>query len=105
METSKKLVIATQFYPPDASTTAVYLGKTAEGLAAENNVTVISAPRQHCRDRPGRASLARPIQGGCAGQDPVHSQLGAASHCLPRDRSSQSVPCKTEFEVHRWAVG
>jgi colanic acid biosynthesis glycosyl transferase WcaI len=43
METSTKLVMATQFYPPDASTTAVYLGKIAEGLAAESNVTVIAA--------------------------------------------------------------
>ena len=43
METSAKLIIATQFYPPDTSTTAVYLGKIAEGLAAENNVIVISA--------------------------------------------------------------
>jgi glycosyltransferase involved in cell wall biosynthesis len=43
MDTSAKLIIATQFYPPDTSTTAVYLGKIAEGLAAENNVTVIAA--------------------------------------------------------------
>lgn len=43
MEASTKLIIATQFYPPDASTTAVYLGKIAEGLAAENKVIVISA--------------------------------------------------------------
>ena len=43
MEASTKLIIATQFYPPDASTTAVYLGKIAEGLAAENKVIVVSA--------------------------------------------------------------
>jgi colanic acid biosynthesis glycosyl transferase WcaI len=43
MDASTKLIIATQFYPPDASTTAVYLGKIAEGLAAENKVIVISA--------------------------------------------------------------
>jgi glycosyltransferase involved in cell wall biosynthesis len=43
METSAKLIIATQFYPPDTSTTAAYLGKIAEGLAAENNVIVIAA--------------------------------------------------------------
>lgn len=43
MDSSPKLVIATQFYPPDASTTAVYLGKIAECLAAENNVTVLAA--------------------------------------------------------------
>jgi glycosyltransferase involved in cell wall biosynthesis len=43
METSTKLIIATQFYPPDTSTTAVYLGKIAEGLAAENSVIVIAA--------------------------------------------------------------
>lgn len=43
METSPKLIIATQFYPPHTSTTSVYLGKIAEGLAAENKVVVISA--------------------------------------------------------------
>jgi colanic acid biosynthesis glycosyl transferase WcaI len=43
METSPKLILATQFYPPDTSTTAVYLGKIAEGLASENNVTVLAA--------------------------------------------------------------
>ena len=50
METSAKLIIATQFYPPDTSTTAVYLGKIAEGLAAENNVLVIAAtPKSRSR--------------------------------------------------------
>ncbi len=38
-----KLIIATQFYPPDASTTAVYIGKIAAGLSAENNIVVLSA--------------------------------------------------------------
>jgi colanic acid biosynthesis glycosyl transferase WcaI len=43
MENATKLILATQFYPPDTSTTAVYLGKIAEGLAAENDVVVIAA--------------------------------------------------------------
>jgi glycosyltransferase involved in cell wall biosynthesis len=43
MKTSAKLILATQFYPPDTSTTAVYLAKIAAALAAEQQVTVISA--------------------------------------------------------------
>ncbi|KRR06781.1 hypothetical protein CQ12_32200 [Bradyrhizobium jicamae] len=43
MHNSARLILATQFYPPDTSTTAVYLGKIAETLAADNQVVVISA--------------------------------------------------------------
>lgn len=43
MKTSSKLIIATQFYPPDTSTTATYLNKIAESLATESNVVVIAA--------------------------------------------------------------
>ncbi|MDN3274944.1 glycosyltransferase family 4 protein [Frankia sp. RB7] len=43
MATSEKLIIAAQFYPPDATTTAVYVGKIARSLAADRQVLVISA--------------------------------------------------------------
>lgn len=43
MEKPAKLVIAAQFYPPDTSTTAVYVGKIADSLAADQQVVVISA--------------------------------------------------------------
>jgi glycosyltransferase involved in cell wall biosynthesis len=43
MDNSAKLIIATQFYPPDTSTTAVYLGKIANTLAVDHQVVVVSA--------------------------------------------------------------
>lgn len=77
-----KLIIATQFYPPDTSTTAVYLGKIAEGLAVENKVTVIAAtPNAHPRGEraasnpavielrswnPGKSALIQRAVAACA---------------------------------------
>jgi len=43
MHDSARLILATQFYPPDTSTTAVYLGQIADTLAMDNQVVVISA--------------------------------------------------------------
>ncbi|MGY3343500.1 MULTISPECIES: glycosyltransferase family 4 protein [unclassified Bradyrhizobium] len=43
MATSAKLIIAAQFYPPDATTTAVYVGRIAESLTGDRPVVVISA--------------------------------------------------------------
>jgi hypothetical protein len=43
MATSAKLIIAAQFYPPDTTTTAVYVGRIAESLARDRQVVVISA--------------------------------------------------------------
>ncbi|MCK1359025.1 glycosyltransferase family 4 protein [Bradyrhizobium sp. 199] len=43
MATSAKLIIAAQFYPPDPTTTAVYVGRIAESLARDRHVVVISA--------------------------------------------------------------
>jgi colanic acid biosynthesis glycosyl transferase WcaI len=37
------VIIATQFYPPDPSTTATYLGRIANALADDHQVVVISA--------------------------------------------------------------
>lgn len=62
METSTKLIITTQFYPPDTSTTAVYLGKIAEGLATENDVTVISATPNSSSSKEPAASNPKVIE-------------------------------------------
>lgn len=43
METPARLIIASQVYPPNATTTAVYVSKIAEGLAIDRQVVVISA--------------------------------------------------------------
>lgn len=43
MKNSGKLILATQFYPPDATTTAIYLAKIAGILATDHQVAVISA--------------------------------------------------------------
>ena len=43
MTISAKLIFATQFFPPDTNTAAVYLGKIADGLAEENRIVVLSA--------------------------------------------------------------
>ncbi|MEH2499508.1 colanic acid biosynthesis glycosyl transferase WcaI [Bradyrhizobium sp. AZCC 1678] len=43
MDNSARLILATQFYPPDTSTTAVYLGKIADTLAVDSQVVVVSA--------------------------------------------------------------
>lgn len=63
MKNATKLILATQFYPPDTSTTAVYLGKIAEGLAAESDVVVIAAT-------PGAGS-----RGTTAGSNPTVIEL------------------------------
>ncbi|MET4221776.1 colanic acid biosynthesis glycosyl transferase WcaI [Bradyrhizobium sp. LB8.2] len=43
MAISAKLIIAAQFYPPDTTTTAIYVGRIAECLARDRQVVVISA--------------------------------------------------------------
>lgn len=43
MGTATKVIIATQFYPPDTSTTAIYLGKIADALARDEHVVVVSS--------------------------------------------------------------
>ncbi|MCA6121803.1 glycosyltransferase family 4 protein [Bradyrhizobium sp. WSM 1704] len=45
-ETFKRIVFATQFYPPDSTTTATYLGKIANAFAADAEVVVLSATEQ-----------------------------------------------------------
>lgn len=45
MEKPAKLIIAAQFYPPDTSTTAVYVGRIADALAVDHQVVVVSATR------------------------------------------------------------
>lgn len=58
MDTPAKLIIAAQFYPPDATTTAVYVGKIAESLARDRQVVVISAtPGSRAAGQPGRPEI------------------------------------------------
>lgn len=60
MHNSPRLVLATQFYPPDTSTTAVYLGKIAAALAIDNQVIVVSAtpnPDSPSADPPGNPAV------------------------------------------------
>ncbi|MCK1551503.1 MULTISPECIES: glycosyltransferase family 4 protein [unclassified Bradyrhizobium] len=58
MDTPARLMIAAQFYPPDASTTAVYVGKIAESLARDRQVVVISAtPGSRAAGQPGKPEV------------------------------------------------
>lgn len=58
MDTPARLIIATQFYPPDATTTAVYVGKIAESLASDRKVVVISAtPSSRAAGQPGKPEI------------------------------------------------
>jgi colanic acid biosynthesis glycosyl transferase WcaI len=40
-----KILVVSQYYPPDSSTTAVYIAAIAEGLARDNRVIVLSGSR------------------------------------------------------------
>ncbi|MDH6261671.1 glycosyltransferase family 4 protein [Bradyrhizobium sp. BR13661] len=58
MATSAKLIIAAQFYPPDTTTTAVYVGRIAESLARDRQVVVISAtPGSRTIGRTGKSEV------------------------------------------------
>ncbi|MGY8685026.1 glycosyltransferase family 4 protein [Bradyrhizobium sp. UFLA05-153] len=58
MDTLTRLIIAAQFYPPDATTTAVYVGKIAESLARDREVVVISAtPGSRAAGQPGKPEI------------------------------------------------
>lgn len=105
MDASPKLIIATQFYPPDASTTAVYIGRIAAGLAAENNIVVISAtPNSNSRSA---TSASNPAVIEIKGWNPKKSALiqrGIAActlairmffSILKRARSEDIVFCVT----------
>ncbi|MEK9285523.1 glycosyltransferase family 4 protein [Bradyrhizobium sp. ISRA442] len=50
-------MVATQHYPPDASTTGVYLGAIAEALAADLDVVVLSGSPNSARDQGNTANL------------------------------------------------
>ncbi|MFB6451666.1 glycosyltransferase family 4 protein [Bradyrhizobium tunisiense] len=58
MDKAPKLIIAAQFYPPDKSTTAVYVGKIANALSADHQVVVVSAtPGSGGSNSPGKPSV------------------------------------------------
>jgi colanic acid biosynthesis glycosyl transferase WcaI len=41
MQKPGKILVASQYYLPDSTTTAVYLAAIAEGLAVDNRVVVL----------------------------------------------------------------
>ncbi len=58
MDTPAKLIIAAQFYPPDATTTAVYVSKIANSLTQDRQVVVISAtPGSRVAGQPGKPEV------------------------------------------------
>src|SRR4051812_3417582 len=75
MQKSGKILVVTQHYPPDSSTTAVYLAAIAEGLAIDGEVVVLSGS-------PNSASRA----GASRGNPEVVeiANRGAAKHDLVR---------------------
>ena len=105
MNTPARLILATQFYPPDTSTTAVYLGQIADTLAADNEVVVISATPG--RDSPDVNPRSNPTVIEIRNWNPRKSALvqRAAAACLlaarmffsvlRRARSSDVVFCVT----------
>jgi putative colanic acid biosynthesis glycosyltransferase WcaI len=57
MKKSGKILVVTQHYPPDPTTTAVYLGAIAQALATDNQVLVLSAsPQSGSQDGERRAN-------------------------------------------------
>lgn len=105
MHNPARLILATQFYPPDTSTTAVYLGQIAETLATDNEVVVISATPS--RDSPDADPRSNPTIIEIGNWNPRKSALvqRAAAACLlavrmffsvlRRARSSDVVFCVT----------
>ncbi|WGD55370.1 glycosyltransferase family 4 protein [Bradyrhizobium sp. CB1650] len=55
MRRAGKILVATQHYPPDASTTGVYVGAIAEALAADRDVVVLSGSPNSAREGQGNA--------------------------------------------------
>lgn len=55
-----KILVASQHYPPDSSTTAVYIAAIAEGLASDSKVLVLSGSpnsRSNASDEPARPEV------------------------------------------------
>ena len=50
MQKPGKILVASQYYVPDPSTTAVYMAAIAEGLAVDNEVVVLSGSRNSMAD-------------------------------------------------------
>ncbi|SPP94168.1 glycosyltransferase family 4 protein [Bradyrhizobium vignae] len=56
MRRAGKILVATQHYPPDASTTGVYVGAIAEALAADLDVVVLSGSPNSAREVQGHTT-------------------------------------------------
>ena len=91
MHNSARLILATQFYPPDTSTTAVYLGQIADTLAMDNQVVVISATPNP--ESPGADPRSNPAVIEIGNWNPRKSALvqRAAAACLLAARMFFSV--------------
>ncbi|MBR0875156.1 glycosyltransferase family 4 protein [Bradyrhizobium tropiciagri] len=61
-ETFKRIVFATQFYPPDPTTTATYVGKIAGAFAADAEVVVLSATKGSASAADGDRANPRVIE-------------------------------------------
>ena len=114
MKMSCKVLVATQGFPPDESTTSVYLATIAEAFATDNDVLVISATRNSSRynaDIPGRPEIIELRNG-----DPDKSALAKRTiaicalaarmfvSVLKRARSSDIVFCVTSPFTLPYAV-
>ena len=105
MDNSTRLILATQFYPPDTSTTAVYLGKIADSLAKDNQVVVVSAtpnsgsPRTNPRCNPDVIEIGswNPHKSALVQRAAAISMLAARMFLslLKRARSKDVVFCVT----------
>ena len=72
MQKPGKILVVSQHYVPDPTTTAVYMAAIAEGLAVDNEVVVLSGSLNSGIDRRGRAS-------------PLPRMLAYASEDVPSD--------------------
>jgi glycosyltransferase involved in cell wall biosynthesis len=52
-----KVLVATQCFPPDTSTTATYIGAIAQALARDNNVVVLSGSVKSATDAPANPEV------------------------------------------------
>src|SRR5437879_794460 len=113
MRMSSKVFVATQFFPPDESTTSVYLAKIAEAFAIDNDVLVISATRnsRHHVDAPGRPEIIElrswnPAKSALASRTVAICTLAVRMFLsiLKRARSTDIVFCVTSPFTLPYAV-
>lgn len=62
MKRAGKILVATQHYPPDSSTTGVYVGAISEALAADHDVVVLSGSPKFARQAQGKSTNLRVVE-------------------------------------------